>query len=112
MAAAADRGARRLHQHNPSVTLLRTSADESRRVGEALAAPLAAAARPELVRVLLPGRGLSLLSTGPDAPFADPAADAALYEAKAAGRDTTRTQSVAITPDAVHQVHDPVAHRR
>lgn len=81
VAAAAARGERRLHPHNPAVTLLRTSADESRRVGAALAAPLAAAVRPDLVRVLLPGRGLSLLGAAPDGPFADAAADAALFAA-------------------------------
>jgi uncharacterized protein (UPF0261 family) len=69
---------RTFHAHTPAVTLMRTSAEESRELGEIVAAKLNKAKGP--VRVLIPGRGFSALDLVGE-PFHDPAADAAFTEA-------------------------------
>ncbi|MGQ2914210.1 Tm-1-like ATP-binding domain-containing protein [Microbacterium aurantiacum] len=66
---------RRFFEHNPTVTLMRTSVDECAELGRRLAEKLNASTAP--VAVLFPLRGLSQLSV-PDAPFHDREADAAL----------------------------------
>lgn len=68
---------RRSHRHGPSVTLLRTTPDENRRIAAAMAARLNEAAGP--LAVLLPLRGFSGLDREGQ-PFWDPAADAAFGE--------------------------------
>ena len=68
---------RNLYEHNASVTLMRTTPDESRRLGEILAAKLNAAASP--TSVFIPRGGVSMIDV-PGAPFHDPAADAALID--------------------------------
>ncbi|WP_338605174.1 Tm-1-like ATP-binding domain-containing protein [Saccharopolyspora sp. SCSIO 74807] len=68
---------RHLYRHNPQVTLMRTTADECRRIGEFLAAKLNACSGP--VRFLLPEGGLSVLDASGQ-PFHDPAADEVLFE--------------------------------
>jgi uncharacterized protein (UPF0261 family) len=68
---------RLFYPHNPQVTLMRTSVDESRRLGQILATKLNASTGP--VTVLLPLRGVSAIGA-PGGPFHDPAADAALNE--------------------------------
>ena len=70
--------ARRLVRHNPSVTLMRTTADECRRSGEFIAAKLSAMAGP--VRFLIPEAGVSSIDR-PGQPFHDPEADRALFAA-------------------------------
>ncbi len=72
---------RRLHRHNPNVTLMRTTADECTRIGAFIAAKLNRMQGP--VRFLLPEGGLSGLDA-PGQPFWDPAADRALFDAIAA----------------------------
>jgi uncharacterized protein (UPF0261 family) len=69
---------RRFYQHNPQVTLMRTTADECARLGGILAEKLNRSTG--TVTVLLPLRGGSVISA-PGGPFHDPAADAALYSA-------------------------------
>lgn len=69
---------RRLYRHNPSVTLMRTTADECREIGRRVAAQLNRATGP--VVVLLPARGVSMIDREGQ-PFHDPLADAALFEA-------------------------------
>jgi uncharacterized protein (UPF0261 family) len=69
---------RLFHAHNADVTLMRSTADELRCAGYALADRLNRAPGP--VRLLLPLRGLSALDA-PGQPFHDPAADRALFEA-------------------------------
>ncbi len=69
---------RTLYEHNPAVTLMRTTAEECALLGARIAAKLAAATGP--TAVYLPLLGVS----GIDAvgqPFHDPDADAALFEA-------------------------------
>ncbi|MGZ5237541.1 MAG: Tm-1-like ATP-binding domain-containing protein [Caldimonas sp.] len=69
---------RRLYRHNPTVTLMRTTADECRAIGVFLADKLNAMAGP--VRFLIPEGGVSAIDR-PGQPFHDPAADRALFAA-------------------------------
>lgn len=69
---------RTLYVHNPQVTLMRTTAEENRAMGEWIGRKLNAFAGP--VRFLLPEGGVSALDA-PGQPFHDPAADAALFNA-------------------------------
>jgi uncharacterized protein (UPF0261 family) len=64
--------------HNPNVTLMRTTRDENRAVGEWIGQRVNQMEGP--VRFLLPEGGVSMLDR-PGAPFHDPEADAALFEA-------------------------------
>jgi uncharacterized protein (UPF0261 family)/ABC-type branched-subunit amino acid transport system ATPase component len=67
---------RRLYRHNPTVTLMRTSADECRAIGEFIAAKLNAMRGP--VRFLIPEGGVSAIDR-PGQPFHDPEADQQLF---------------------------------
>jgi uncharacterized protein (UPF0261 family) len=69
---------RNLHRHNETVTLMRTTVDENARLGRLIAAKVNAASGP--VSVFIPLGGVSMIDA-PGAPFHDPAADAALFEA-------------------------------
>lgn len=64
-----------LYRHSPTDTLMRTSAEECRALGDMLAGKLNRATGP--VTVILPSGGLSALSA-PGGPFHDSAADEAL----------------------------------
>jgi uncharacterized protein (UPF0261 family) len=68
---------RRLYRHNPNVTLMRTTVDECRAIGEFLVAKLNAMQGP--VRLLVPEGGLSAIDR-PGQPFHDPEADRALFD--------------------------------
>jgi uncharacterized protein (UPF0261 family) len=68
---------RRFYQHNPQVTLMRTTAEECSRLGEAVAARLNQSKGP--VTLLLPLKGISVISAEGGA-FHDPAADKALFD--------------------------------
>lgn len=82
---------RLLHVHNANVTLMRTTAQENRAIGEFIAGKLNACQGP--VRFLLPTRGVSMLDAEGQ-PFHDPDADAALFEAIEAGVEQTETRRV------------------
>lgn len=69
---------RLLYRHNPSVTLMRTTADECRAIGQRIAAQVNTSTGP--VVVLLPLRGVSMIDREGQ-PFYDPAADATLFAA-------------------------------
>jgi uncharacterized protein (UPF0261 family) len=69
--------ARRLYKHNPNVTLMRTTADENRAIGEFIAAKLNAMRGP--VRFLIPEGGVSAIDK-PGGPFHDPEADRVLFD--------------------------------
>jgi uncharacterized protein (UPF0261 family)/ABC-type branched-subunit amino acid transport system ATPase component len=69
---------RRLYRHNPTVTLMRTTADECRAIGEFIARKLNAMRGP--VRFLIPEGGVSAIDR-PGAAFHDADADRALFEA-------------------------------
>jgi uncharacterized protein (UPF0261 family) len=68
---------RRLHRHNPNVTLMRTTPDESAKIGRFIATKLNRMEGP--VRFLIPEGGVSGLDV-PGGPFWDPAADRALFD--------------------------------
>jgi uncharacterized protein (UPF0261 family) len=67
---------RRLYRHNPTVTLMRTTADECRAIGEFIATKLNAMRGP--VRFLIPEGGVSAIDK-PGQPFHDPEADRVLF---------------------------------
>ena len=83
---------RNLYVHNPSVTLMRTTAEECAELGRRVGAKLSAATGP--VALFVPLRGVSAISVE-GGPFFDPEADAALL----AGLRETLHPSV-----EVHQV--------
>lgn len=69
---------RNFYIHNPQITLMRTTPDECRILGEQLADKVNACRSP--VTVLIPRKGISIISTN-DSPFFDAAADGALFDA-------------------------------
>ena len=69
---------RRLVAHNPNVTLMRTTRDENRAIGEWMGGRFNQMEGP--VRLLLPEKGVSMLDAVGQA-FCDPEADNALFEA-------------------------------
>jgi uncharacterized protein (UPF0261 family) len=69
---------RKFYQHNPAVTLMRTTAEESARLGQIIAGKANAARGP--VTIALPLRGVSAIDAVGQ-PFYDPTADAALFDA-------------------------------
>jgi len=69
---------RTLHRHNPTVTLMRTTVEENRAIGEFIARKLNAMSGP--VRFLIPEGGVSQIDR-PGQPFHDAQADRALFEA-------------------------------
>jgi uncharacterized protein (UPF0261 family) len=69
---------RNLYVHNPSVTLMRTTAEECAELGRRIAAKLSAATG--AVALFVPLQGVSMIDA-PGQPFHDPEADAALFDA-------------------------------
>ncbi|MBX3065585.1 MAG: Tm-1-like ATP-binding domain-containing protein [Anaerolineae bacterium] len=69
---------RQFHQHNTTVTLMRTTAAENAQLGRIIAEKLNKAASP--VAVFIPRKGVSLIDVEGKS-FYDPQADAALFEA-------------------------------
>ena len=69
---------RRFHEHNPQITLMRTTPEENTRMGVWIGERLNQMTAP--VRFFLPEGGVSDLDF-PGRPFHDPEADAALFEA-------------------------------
>jgi uncharacterized protein (UPF0261 family) len=67
---------RRFYQHNPQVTLMRTTPAECARLGRIVAEKLNLSTGP--VTVLIPQQGISMISA-PGQPFHEPATDAALF---------------------------------
>jgi uncharacterized protein (UPF0261 family) len=73
---------RQFFVHNPTVTLMRTTAEENAELGRRIGAKLAAATGP--TALVVPRGGVSLLDAEGQA-FHDPAADQALFDAVLAG---------------------------
>lgn len=69
---------RKFYQHNPNITLMRTTPEENRRLGEILAEKLNLSTGP--VAVLIPLKGVSMIDS-PGGAFWWPEADQALFEA-------------------------------
>jgi uncharacterized protein (UPF0261 family) len=92
---------RRLHVHNPQVTLMRTTAEENERIGRWIGERLNRMDGP--VRFVLPEGGVSALDA-PGGPFWDPEADAALFRALARTvRQTGNRQLIRLR----HNINDP-----
>jgi uncharacterized protein (UPF0261 family) len=87
---------RLFYQHNPTVTLMRTTPEECRRLGEIIAAKLNAAQGP--VALFLPLKGVSLIDTA-GKPFFAPAADAALFGALRANIDRAKIELIELDTD-------------
>jgi uncharacterized protein (UPF0261 family) len=75
---------RNLYVHNPSVTLMRTTSEETAELGRRIARKLSAATGP--TALFLPLRGVSMIDADGQ-PFHDPEADAALFAALREGLD-------------------------
>ena len=88
---------RKLFEHNPSMTLLRTSPEDckilGRQVGERLRD-----ADPSVTEVWVPKRGVSALSTR-EAPFWDPEADEALFAAVKGALEGSNIRVVEVDKD-------------
>ena len=87
---------RLFYEHNPQVTLMRTTAEENAAMGRWIGERLNRMEGP--VRFLLPLGGVSLLDR-PGEPFYDPSADAALFEA------LERTVRVTATRQLIRSAH-------
>ena len=93
--------ARKLHVHNPQVTLMRTTPEECRQIGAWIAQKLNACEGP--VRFLIPEKGVSALDIEGGA-FFDEDADAALFEALSQGLRMTPNRRLIRLP--LH-INDP-----
>lgn len=92
---------RNIYVHNPQVSLMRTTPEENRAIGEWIGAKLNKFSGP--VRFLIPEKGVSLIDA-PDMPFHDPAADAALFEALESTLVESEARKLVRCP---HHVNDP-----
>ncbi|TQV78551.1 ABC transporter permease [Denitrobaculum tricleocarpae] len=88
-------------EHNPQVTLMRTTADENRRMGEWIVERLNKMEGP--VRFLIPEGGVSALDA-PGQPFHDPEADRALFDAITRGFKETGNRRLLRLPQ---NINDP-----
>lgn len=86
---------RLLYEHNPQVTLMRTTPDECAEIARFLAGKLNACAGP--VRFLLPTGGVSALDA-PGMPFWDPEADEALFATLEAELDQNEHRTLIRVP--------------
>jgi uncharacterized protein (UPF0261 family) len=68
---------RKFYQHNPTVTLMRTSVEENRKLGQEIGKKLAA--NPDRTLILLPRDGVSAIDRSSQ-PFDDPTARQVLFE--------------------------------
>ncbi len=92
---------RLFYEHNPQVTLMRTTAEENERMGRWIGERLNEMEAP--VRFFIPEGGVSMLDA-PDKAFHDPAADKALFDAlERTVRQTSSRQLVRLP----HNVNDP-----
>jgi uncharacterized protein (UPF0261 family) len=93
--------ARNLYRHNPQVTLMRTTAEENRQMGEWIAERLNRCRGP--VRFLIPEKGVSAIDA-PGQPFHDPQADAVLFDTLEAGLQQTEHRRLERLP---FHINDP-----
>ena len=92
---------RLFYEHNPNVTLMRTTAQECRRIGEWIGSRLSRCDGP--VRFLIPEKGVSALDIEGGA-FFDPEADAVLFDAVERTIEPTKNRTVTRLP--LH-INDP-----
>ncbi|PGH20781.1 hypothetical protein AJ80_03408 [Polytolypa hystricis UAMH7299] len=94
---------RQLHEHNPTVTLMRTTPKECSRIGEFISKQLRVhVAKPDLVEVILPSGGVSTLSVTGGA-FENHEADTSLFDAVESGLAPTGIKVVRSARD----INDP-----
>jgi uncharacterized protein (UPF0261 family) len=91
---------RNLYVHNPTITLMRTTAEECREIGRIVAEKLNAATGPTVLFV--PLRGVSAIATEGQV-FHDPEADEALFETIRSLVDTSKVELHEVDAD----VNDP-----
>ncbi|KAF2172914.1 hypothetical protein M409DRAFT_62571 [Zasmidium cellare ATCC 36951] len=85
---------RKLYEHNPTVTLMRTSPEECKQIGEFIVQKIKSAASDTAkVQVVLPKGGVSMIAT-PDSPFYDAQADEAIFSTIKNGLQNTDVQLV------------------
>ena len=92
---------RTFYEHNPQITLMRTTPDENRTMGHWIGERLNEMTGP--VRFFLPEGGVSLLDA-PGAAFHDPEANAALFSAL---EETVRQTSARRLIRVPHNINDP-----
>jgi uncharacterized protein (UPF0261 family) len=92
---------RSLVEHNPQVTLMRTTPEENARMGEWIAARLNQMNGP--VAFLIPEGGVSALDA-PGQPFFDPEADRALFESITSAFQTSSSRRLIRVP---HHINSP-----
>lgn len=92
---------RNLYVHNSQVTLMRTTPEENRLMGEWIGKKLNQCTGP--VRFLLPEKGVSMIDA-PEMPFYDPEADEALFAAIEATVEQNENRKVIRVP---YNVNDP-----
>ncbi|MBY8975956.1 ABC transporter permease [Rhodobacteraceae bacterium NNCM2] len=92
---------RNLYEHNPQITLMRTTVEENDRMGRWIGDKLNQMTGP--VRFFLPEGGVSLLDA-PGMAFHDPAADAALFKALEETVNQSAQRQLIRTP---HNINDP-----
>lgn len=92
---------RNLYQHNPQVTLMRTTPEENERIGRWIGEKLNASQGP--VRFVMPEGGVSMIDA-PGQPFHDPQADAALFSTLEATVRQTKQRRLVRVP---HHINDP-----
>jgi uncharacterized protein (UPF0261 family) len=94
---------RHLFEHNPTVTLMRTTKEECKMIGEFIAGKIKTFAKePENVEVWLPCGGVSIIAT-PGQVFADEEADAVLAETIKEGLRGSRVRVV----EDRREINDP-----
>lgn len=92
---------RNLYEHNPQITLMRTTLEENERIGVWIGGRLNEMTGP--VRFYLPEGGVSLLDA-PGMAFHDPKADAALFDALERTVIQTSSRQLVRVP---HNINDP-----
>jgi uncharacterized protein (UPF0261 family) len=70
---------RTLYEHNPAVTLMRTTPKENAKMGQFIVDKLKHSTKPDAIRVLLPMGGVSMIDA-PNQPFNDVQADKVLFD--------------------------------
>lgn len=94
---------RLLYEHNPVVTLMRTSPEECKMIGQDIARKLRMhSTDPEVARVVLPERGISMISTEGQ-PFHDGEADSSLFSTLKQGLSETEIKVDGVSLD----INDP-----
>lgn len=96
---------RNLYVHNPQVTLMRTTPEENRAMGEWIGKKLNQCMGP--VRFLLPEKGVSMIDA-PEMPFYDPEANEALFAALEATVEQNENRKVIRVPYHIND-HEFVA---